>query len=53
MHLNDITADTEMIFQQIISLTDLMLETNNINIPNILTLRGLAQTGYENILKID
>lgn len=41
----DINADIEMSFRQIISLADLMLECNNEIIPNILTIRDLAEAG--------
>ena len=43
MNKEDINADIEMCFRQIISLTDLMLECNNEIAPNILTIRDLAQ----------
>ena len=45
MNKEDINADIEMRFRQIISLTDLMLECNNEITPNILTIRDLAQSG--------
>lgn len=45
MILDDINADIEMSFRQIISLADLMLECNNEIVPNVLTIRDLAQTG--------
>lgn len=45
MNKEDINADIEMSFRQIISLADLMLECNNEIVPNILTIRDLAQTG--------
>lgn len=49
MNKDDINADIEMSFKQIISLTDLMLECNNEIAPNILTIRDLAQTGLNKI----
>ncbi len=36
MNEEDFNADIEMCFRQIVSLTDLMLEYNNENVPNIL-----------------
>lgn len=45
MNKEDVTADIEMCFRQIISLTDLMLECHSEITPNILTLRDLAQSG--------
>lgn len=42
MNEEDINADIEMSFRQIISLADLMLEYDNEIVPNILTLRDLA-----------
>lgn len=52
MNIDDINAEVEMSLKQIISLTDLMLEHGNENIPNILTIRGLAQVGLEKQLKL-
>jgi len=43
MNKDDINADIEMCFRQIISLTDLMLECNNEIAPNVLNIRDLAQ----------
>jgi len=51
MNKDDINADIEMSFRQILSLTDLMLEAQNENVPNILTIRDLAQTGLEKAIK--
>lgn len=51
MTTEDKNADIEMYFNQIISLSDLMLETQNFSIPNILTIRDLAQHGYEKVLE--
>jgi hypothetical protein len=48
----DNNADIEMCFKQIISLTDLMLEIHSQNIPNILTIRDLAQSGLEKVAKL-
>lgn len=45
MNKEDLIADIEMSFRQIISLTDLMMEYNNEIVPNILTIRDLAQAG--------
>jgi hypothetical protein len=52
MKQEDIQAEIEMSFQQIIALTDLMLEHNNENSPNILTIRDLAQVGLEKQLSL-
>lgn len=51
MYNEDIGADIEMSFRQIISLTDLMLECNNEIVPNILTIRGLAQSGLNKAIE--
>lgn len=53
MYKDDIIADVEMCFQQITSLIDLILECNNENTPNLLTLRDLAQSGLEKIIKFN
>ena len=47
MKKEDINAEVEMNFRQIISLTDLLMEHDKENIPNILTIRDLAQVGLE------
>lgn len=47
----DIGADIEMSFKQIISLADLMLENCNENVPNILTIRDLALSGLEKFIE--
>jgi len=54
MNKEDINAEVEMSFRQIISLKDLMLEhsNENENIPNILTIRDLAQVGLEKQLNL-
>lgn len=52
MNKDDINADIEMCFTQIISLTDLMLECNNEITPNILTIRDLAQSGLNKSMNI-
>lgn len=52
MNQDDINADVEMCFRQILSISDLMLECNNQSIPNILTIRDLAQTGIDKIINI-
>lgn len=53
MNKDDISADIEMCFRQIISLTDLMLECESATIPNILTIRDLAQTGLDKCMNLD
>ena len=50
MNEEDRHADIEMYFKQIISLADLMLETNNNSMQNILTLRDLAESGLNKAL---
>ena len=50
MNKEDINANIEMCFRQIVSLSDLMLECNNEIAPNILTIRDLAQSGLDNFL---
>lgn len=52
MNKQDVNADIEMSFRQIISLTDLMLECNNEIVPNILTIRDLAQCGLNKFSQI-
>lgn len=52
MNQDDFNADIEMCFKQIVSLTDLMLEHENENVPNILTIRDLAQTGLNKVASI-
>ena len=52
MNQEDFNVDIEMCFAQIISLTDLMLEHKSENAPNILTIRGLAETGLEKQIKL-
>ncbi len=49
MNKEDTGAEIEMSFRQIISLTDLMLEHDNENSPNILTIRDIAEAGLEKI----
>lgn len=53
MNQEDISAEIEMYFRQIISLADLMLEHGNNNMPNILTVRDLAQAGLKAACNID
>lgn len=53
MEKEDINANIEMYFKQIISLTDLMLEAHNEIAPNILTIRDLAQSGLEKFIALD
>jgi len=52
MHQDDINADIEMSFRQILALTDLMLECHNENVPNILTIRDLAQAGLGKTVEV-
>ncbi len=53
MQIEDNKAEIEMSFKQIISLADLMLEHDNENILNILTIRDIAQVGLEKIIEIN
>lgn len=50
MTKEDVKADIEMSFRQIISLADLMLEYDIEAAPNILTLRDLAQVGLSKMI---
>ena len=43
----DLKADIEMYFSQILDLCDLMLEADACRIPTILTIRGLAEEGLK------
>lgn len=49
MNNEDMIANLDMYFKQIIALTDLMLENNSEMTPNILTIRDLAQAGLTTI----
>lgn len=51
MNIEDFNAEIEMSLRQIISLTDLMLEYNDENSPNILTIRDVAERCLQNYLK--
>jgi len=53
MNEHDINADIEMYFRQIVSLTDLMIECNSEDMPNILTIRDLAQAGLNKSVNIE
>lgn len=53
MTKDDINADVEMHFRQIISLTELMLEVDSENTPNILTIRDLASSGLAKFMEIE
>lgn len=52
MSREDINADIEMRFVQIISLADLLLEVDDKITPNILTLRDIAQSGLNKMQEI-
>lgn len=52
MNKEDINADIEMCFRQIISLSDLMLENHNETAPNILIIRDIAQSGLDKFINI-
>lgn len=43
MNEEDLKAENEMYFRQILSLSNLMLEQNNVEIPNIMTIRDIAE----------
>ena len=49
MNYEDLKADSQMYLQQIIELSELMLENNKFSTPNIMTLRDLAQNCLEKI----
>lgn len=54
MNKEDASADIEMCFRQIISLTDLILECNNNEIvPTILIVRDLAHSGLNKFMSIE
>lgn len=53
MNKENIGADIEMNFKQIISLTDLMLKSKNEEVPNILTIRDIAQQGLNKFMSIN
>ncbi len=52
MNKEDVNADIEMCFRQIISLTDLMLECHNDIMPNLLTIRDLANAGLNKFIAV-
>lgn len=52
MNKEDTSADIEMCFRQIVSLSDLMLECHNENIENILTIRDLAHSGLNKFVRL-
>lgn len=52
MNQEDFNADIEMCFRQIVSLADLMLEYNSENIPNLLTIRDLANSGLTKFVSL-
>ena len=53
MNIQDILADKAMYFSQIIHWRDLMLNQNNLDSENILTLRDLAELGKNKINKLN
>jgi len=53
MNKDDVIADVEMSFKQIISLVDLLLENHCENVPNILTIRDLALSGLGKLPNLD
>ena len=53
MNIEDILADKEMYFSQIIHLIDLILNQNNLDSENILTPRDLAELGKNKINKLN
>lgn len=52
MNQEDFNADIEMCFRQIVSLADLMLEHNSENVPNLLTIRDLANSGLTKFISL-
>lgn len=48
-HLEDSLADIELYFKQLIDLTDLMIETDNTSINNLITLKQLSESGLKSL----
>ncbi len=47
MNKDDLNANIELYFKQIIALADLMIENDNRDIENLMTIRELAHNGSE------
>ncbi len=45
----DVLADVEKYFDQLIDLLDLMIEHDNVSINNVMTLKQLAESGLSSI----
>lgn len=52
MNKEDATADIEMYFRQIISMSDLMLNSHEEFSPNILIIRDIAASGLEKFIQL-
>ena len=48
-HVEDVLADVEMYFCQLIDLLDLMIENDNISVNNLMTLKQLSESGLNSI----
>lgn len=53
MKKEDIVADVEMYFRQIICMSDLMIECHNEIAPNLLIIRDIAQSGFNKLISMD
>lgn len=47
MNKDDLNANIELYFKQIIALADLMIENDNKDVENLITIRELAHNGFE------
>lgn len=47
--VEDVLADVEMYFCQLIDLLDLMIENDNTSINNLMTLKQLSESGLSSI----
>lgn len=48
MEIDDIKNEIIMYFKQIKVLSEMMLETDNVAVENVLTINGLAENGLQN-----
>ncbi len=49
MNKDDLNANIELYFKQIIALADLMIENDNRDIENLMTIRELAHNGFKTL----
>ena len=52
MNAEDLKADVEMYLQQMLELENLMIESGNISIVNLITLRDLAENAIKSAKKM-